>query len=117
MRAQPQNIRRHYGRKTTEVQIGVAKHLNSGQLSALLNLWRWRRTWYNPRLRTQNTQQAGNVDQAVSTANANTPAGLDNFQQQALFSYTTPPTGSTPGVVQAAIVNTPAVVAVHDALN
>jgi len=117
MNAQPQSVRRHYGRKTTEVRIGVAKHLNSGQLSALLNMWRFRRTWYNPLLRTQNTVQAGNIDQAVATANANTPGGLDNLQQQAIFSYTTPPSGGTPGIIQAGIINNPSIIAVHDALN
>jgi len=117
MRAQPQTIRRHYGRKTTEIQVGVAKHLNSGQLSALLNMWRYRRTWYNPLLRTQNTVQNGNIDQAIATANANTPGGLDNPGQQSLFSYTTPPNGSAPGVINAAIINNPALLATHDALN
>jgi hypothetical protein len=117
MKAQPQSIRRHYGEKTTEVQIGVAKHLNSGQLSALLNMWRYRRTWYNPLLRTQNTVQSGNIDQAIATANANTPDGLANLCQQSLFSYATPPTGNSPGVLSAAIVNDPAVVSANDALN
>jgi hypothetical protein len=117
MAAQPQSIRRHYGRKTTEVRIGVAKHLNSGQLSALLNMWRFRRTWYNPALRTQNTVQTGNVDQAVATANANTPGGLENLQQQALFSYLTPPAGNTPGLLQAAIIQPPALLAIHDSFN
>ena len=118
MNAQPQSIRRHYGKKTTEIQIGVAKHLNSGQLSALLNMWRFRRTWYNPLLRTQNTLgEAGNVDQAIDTGNANTPVGLENPAQTSIFSYTTAPSGSTPGVIAGGIVQNPALAGVHDALN
>jgi hypothetical protein len=103
MNAQPQSIRRHYGKKTTEVQIGVAKHLNSGQLSALLNMWRFRRTWYNPLLRTQNTVQSGNVDQAIDTGNANTPDGLQNKVAAVLYDYSALPSGSTPGVANSKV--------------
>jgi len=117
MAAQPQSIRRHYGKKTTEVQIGVAKHLNAGQLSSLLNMWRYRRTWYNPILRTQNTVQSASVDQAVTAGNANTPAGLDNPLQQSIFSYSVQPSGSTPGTIAAGIVQAPAVVYAHSGLN
>ena len=117
MNAQPQSIRRHYGKKTTEVQIGVAKHLNSGQLSALLNMWRFRRTWYNPLLRTQNTVQSGNVDQAIDTGNANTPDGLDNPVQQQIVNYTTLPDGSTPGVIASVVTNDPVRLVAHDNLN
>jgi hypothetical protein len=120
MNAQPQSIRRHYGKKTTEVQIGVAKFLNSGQLSALLNMWRYRRTWYNPLMRTQNTlDNSENVDQAIDTGNANSPEGLANPVQQQIISYTTQPdpATSTPGVIGAAIVNPPALLTIHDGLN
>ena len=117
MNAQPQNIRRHYGRKTTEVQIGVAKHLNAGQLSSLLNMWRYRRTWFNPVLRTQNTVQTGNVDQAVTTANANTPDGLTNILSQSIFAYSSQPSGSTPGVISAGIITDPNIVNTHAGLN
>jgi len=117
MNAQPQGIRRHYGKKTTAVQIGVAKFLNSGQLSALLNMWRYRRTWYNPLVRTQPASAGSNVDQAVTTGNANTPDGLANPLQESIFSYATLPDGSTPGVPSAGIVNAPSVVAAHDGLN
>jgi hypothetical protein len=117
MNAQPQSIRRHYGKKTTEVQIGVAKHLNSGQLSALLNMWRFRRTWYNPLLRTQNTVQSGNVDQAIDTGNANTPDGLDNPLQSQNVNYSTLPTGSTPGVIASVVTNDPVRLVAHDNLN
>lgn len=116
--AQPQSIRRHYGKHTTEVQIGVAKHLNSGQLSAILNMWRYRRTWYNPLMRTQNTlENSGNVDQAITTGNANSPGGLVNPFQDGVFVYSTPPGDTTPGVIAAGIINPPAIVAAHDAFN
>ena len=120
MNAQPQSIRRHYGKKTTEVQIGVAKHLNSGQLSALLNMWRYRRTWYNPLVRTQNTlNNSGNVDQAITAGNANSPAGLANPLQAGIFDYSTQPdpTTSTPGVIAGGIINDPSLAAVYDAFN
>ena len=118
MNAQPQSLRRHYGKKTTEIQIGVAKHLNSGQLSALLNMWRYRRTWYNPLLRTQNDLgESGDVDQAIDTGNANTPSGLKNSAQNSVFSYITPPSGSTPGVIGGCIVNDPAIIAINAGFN
>jgi hypothetical protein len=117
MNAQPQSIRRHYGKKTTEVQIGVAKHLNSGQLSALLNMWRFRRPWYNPLLRTQNTATGNNVDQAIDTGNANTPDGLNNPVQSQIVNYTTLPSGSTPGVIGGAIISNPSLLTVHDGFN
>jgi hypothetical protein len=120
MKAQPQSIRRHYGKKTTEVQIGVAKHLNSGQLSALLNMWRYRRPWYNPQLRTEPDQNTtSNVDQALDTGNANSPAGLVNTQQSGVFSYSTPPdpTTSTPGVISAGIIHKPDLLIIADGFN
>ena len=118
MNAQPQSLRRHYGKKTTEIQIGVAKHLNSGQLSALLNMWRYRRTWYNPQLRTQNDLgEAGNVDQAIDTGNANTPEGLKDFTTTGIFSYVTPPSGSDPGEIYSGIIQNPALAGIHDDLN
>ena len=113
----PQSIRRHYGKKTTEVQIGVAKHLNSGQLSTLLNMWRFRRPWYNPLLRTQNTATGNNVDQAIDTGNANTPDGLNNPVQSQIVNYTTLPSGSTPGVIGGAIINNPSLLTIHDGFN
>jgi hypothetical protein len=118
MNAQPQSVRRHYGKKTTEVQIGVAKHLNSGQLSALLNMWRFRRPWYNPLMRTQPaTNASSNVDQALDTGNANTPDGLDNPLQQQIINYSTLPSGSTPGVIASVVTNDPVRLVAHDNLN
>jgi hypothetical protein len=118
MNAQPQSIRRHYGMRTTEVQIGVAKHLNSGQLSAILNMWRYRRTWYNPLMRTQNTlDNSGNVDQAITTANANSPSGLTNPLQTSVYAYSSPPSGATPGVISGGIISPPGLLPVHDGFN
>ena len=117
MRAQCQGIRRHYGRMTTQVQIGINKYLSAGQLSSLFNMWRFRRPWYNPLLRTQNTVQNSNVDQAIATGNANSPEGLVNPQINAWLNYATQPTGSTPGTVSSAIIAHPEVLSVHDGLN
>ena len=55
MNAQIQSIEEDFFAKTTTVQIGVAKHLNSGQLSSMLNMWHSRRTWYNTGIRTDPT--------------------------------------------------------------
>jgi hypothetical protein len=46
MNAQIQSISEDYFTKDVTVEIGVASHLNSGQLSALLNMWRGRRNWF-----------------------------------------------------------------------
>jgi hypothetical protein len=118
MDAQPQGIRRHYGKKTTEIQIGVSKWLTAEELSVILNMWRYRRTWYNPNLRTQNNlSDSSNIDQAIATGNANSPGGLKNPLQNGIFSYTTQPSGTTPGVIAGGIVQNPALVTVHDAFN
>ena len=45
MNAQIQEIVEDYGACETTVKIGVAKHLNAGQLSSLLNMFRNRRSW------------------------------------------------------------------------
>ncbi len=44
MNAQIQDIEENWGRKETRVRVGVSKHLSADQLSALLNMWRFRRT-------------------------------------------------------------------------
>jgi hypothetical protein len=85
-------VRRQYGRHETSVRIGVAKHLNSGQLSALLNMWRFRRPWYNPAVRSDNTAggTGGLVDQPVTAGNDNTTPGLENPTKTAVIIYNTP---------------------------
>ena len=92
MKAQVQEVRRQYGRHETSVRIGVAKHLNSGQLSALLNMWRFRRPWYNPAVRSDNTAggTGGLVDQPVTAGNDNTTPGLENPTKTAVIIYNTP---------------------------
>jgi len=91
MKAQVQEVRRLYGRHETSVRIGVAKHLNAGQLFSLLNMWRWRRPWYNPAVRSDNTAggTGGLVDQPVTAGNDNTTAGQENHSKTAVIIYNT----------------------------
>lgn len=99
MNAQIQEITEDYGNHETSVQIGVSKILSAGNLSQLLNMWRFRRTWYNPAIRTDNTVIGGGaVDMAKSASGANTVTGLDMQQQQTLIDYSTMPSGTSPGV-------------------
>jgi hypothetical protein len=105
MNAQIQRITEDYGRHQTGVKIGVSKILNAGQLSDLFKMWRNRRTWYNPALRSNNTISAsGTVDMAKSTGNANTTQGIQNDVSAVLTDYSTLPTGSTPGVVNSSVI-------------
>jgi hypothetical protein len=72
MNAQPQSILEDYGTKETFVQIGVANELTAGQLSSLLNMWAYRRTWYNPAVRADNSLASGgevNMPDAIGAAN------------------------------------------------
>lgn len=96
MNAQIQSIDEDYGTHSTTVQIGVAKHLNSGQLSALLNMWKFRRQWYNPACRTDSSQGGGGQQQfAKSTGQSNTTAGVESLGRTQHIDYTgaggTPP--------------------------
>lgn len=79
MNAQIQSISEEYGTHTTSVKIGVNKILSAGQLSSLFNMWRFRRTWYNPSLRTSNAVGGGSsqIDMGKSTGQANTAQGLE----------------------------------------
>jgi hypothetical protein len=106
MAAQPQEISRHYGTHETSVRIGVARHLNSGQLSALLNMWRFRRVWYNPLMRTNNANAGvgGTVAQPVTAGNSDTVPGIHAPVSQAYNSYATPPSGTTPGVIANTVI-------------
>lgn len=107
MNAQIQEISEDYGKHETSVQIGVSKHLQSGQLSALFNMWRFRRTWYNPNIRSDNTilSGGGEVDMAKSNGGANTTEGLETMTLFQLVDYSTPPSGSSPGVISGAILH------------
>jgi hypothetical protein len=111
MAAQPQEITRHYGMHETSVRIGVARHLNSGELSALLNMWHNRRTWYNQLMQTDNSQASGGiVAQPVTAGNSDTVNGLQSPLLQSFISYSSAPTGTTPGVIANAATVDPTVV-------
>ena len=105
MKAQPQSIVKDYGTKETFVQIGVAKHLTAGQLSSLLNMWAFRRTWYNPALRADNSVAVGGlVAMPDATPSANATGGVANHNDLVTTDYATPgdPTSDIKGQVKAA---------------
>lgn len=112
MNAQIQSIEEDWFKKTVNVQIGVANHLNAGQLSSLLNAWRFRRPWFNPALRSDNAAggTGGLVDLPVTAGSANSLDGVVNNGQQANVDYSTAPVGSTPGVISGKIDNNPNVI-------
>src|SRR5205814_3598429 len=108
MGAQIQEIEEDWGTKETTVRIGVAKHLSADQLSAFLNMWRYRRPWYNPAIRGDNTVAAGgSVEMPTTSGHANTVEGLENEGQTSNTLYTTAPSGTTPGVVDAQLNHNP----------
>ena len=95
MNAQIQEIEEDYGAFTTSVRIGISAILSAGQLSALFNMWRFRRTWYNPNLRSDNTLVgSGNVDMAKASGDANTTVGLRESPLQVVTNYSVQPDGS-----------------------
>jgi hypothetical protein len=111
MHAQIQDIAEYWGEKQTEIRIGVAKHLNADQLSALLNMSRYRRAWYNPLLKADNTvATAGEIQMPVTAGQANTVPGLSIPQQQAHTLYSVAPVGSTPGTVSGQINHDPKII-------
>ena len=84
----------------------------------MLNMWRYRREWFNPAVRTDNTQvNGGAVDMAKAASGSNTLDGLANARQRNIFQYTTQPSGSTPGVIAAGMISNPSDLTVHDGLN
>jgi hypothetical protein len=101
MNAQIQAIEEDYFNHTTTVQIGVAKHLNAGQLSSILNMWRFRRNWYNPALRNNPNAGGASNQIAKSTGQSNTVATPPADGRQQHIDYTTPPnlTTNTAGVL------------------
>jgi hypothetical protein len=104
MKAQIQDIVEEWGDKQTSVRIGVARHLNADQLSALLNMSRFRRAWFNPLLKADNTvASSGEIQMPVTAGQANTVEGLENQQQLAIKIYSSPPSGSTPGTISGQI--------------
>lgn len=90
MNAQPQSIIEDYGTKETFLQIGVANHLTAGQLSSLLNMWAFRRPWYNPAVRADNSvANGGEVAMPQTAGGANTTAGLVNHNEFVTTDYAT----------------------------
>jgi hypothetical protein len=117
MKAQVQEVRRDYGRHETSVRIGVAKHLNAGQLSALLNMWRFRRPWYNPAVRSDNTAggSGGLVDQPITAGNDNSTAGQENSMRTAVINYITP--GVPSSGIASIEINDSSVAAINSLMN
>lgn len=108
MRAQIQEITEDWGNKETSIKIGIAKHLSADQLSALLNMARTRRSWYNPLLKADNTAaSSGEVEMPITAGQANTVEGLKAPGLDTQTVYSTPPSGSTPGVIAAQINHDP----------
>jgi hypothetical protein len=71
-------------------------------------MWRYRRAWFNPALRVDNTAAGtGEVDMAKSHGDANTAKGVGDKGQEAHTDYETPPSGSTPGVIAGQINHAP----------
>jgi hypothetical protein len=91
MNAQPQSIIEDFGTRETFVQIGVANHLSAGQLSSLLNMWAFRRPWYNPAVRADNSvANGGEVSMPQTAGGANATGGLANHSELVTTDYETP---------------------------
>lgn len=118
MNAQIQEISEDYGTHTTSIQIGISRMLSAGGLSALLNMWRFRRTWFNPNIRTDNSVLGGGeVDMSKSNGQANTTSGLETTGAMVLFDYSVLPSGSTPGTVTSKSIFDPVHVTQNAGLN
>ena len=88
MNAQIQSISEDFGTHTTSVQIGVASNLNAGQLSSLLNMWRGRRAWYNPAIRTTGSGGLSTVvDTAISSGQSNGVDGVQGNHAMSFYDY------------------------------
>ena len=106
MNAQIQEIVENYGARETTVKIGVAKHLNAGQLSSLLNMWRNRRTWFNPAVQTQPAGGIGStIDSAKATGQANTTHGLQQLGQAQHLDYPLDSSGNPTGAPATGVIN------------
>jgi hypothetical protein len=105
MNAQPQSIIEDFGTRETFVRIGVANHLTAGQLSSLLNMWAFRRPWYNPSVRADNSvANGGEVAMPQTAGSANATSGLANHNEFVTTDYATPgdPTSTVNGQIKAA---------------
>jgi hypothetical protein len=103
MNAQPQSIIEDYGTRETFLRIGVSNHLTAGQLSSLLNMWAFRRPWYNPAVRADNAAaNGGEVTMPQTAGGANTTGGLANHNEFVTTDYATPgdPTSSVNGQIK-----------------
>jgi len=103
MNAQPQSVIEHFGTRETFVQIGVSNHLTAGQLSSLLNMWAFRRPWYNPAVRADNaTANGGAVAMPQTAGGANATNGLANHSEFVTTDYLTAndPTSTIKGQIK-----------------
>ena len=91
MKAQPQSVIEDFGTRETFVRIGVSNHLTAGQLSSLLNMWAFRRPWYNPAVRADNSvANGGEVAMPQTSGSANATGGLANHNEFVTTDYATP---------------------------
>jgi len=99
-------------RQPSTVQIGVAKHLNAGQLSSILNMWRFRRSWYNPALRNNPNAGGGSNQIGKSSGQSNTVAVPPADGRQQHIDYTAPPdlTTNTAGAVGGVLNHDPKII-------
>lgn len=103
MNSQPQSIIEDYGTKETFVKIGVQNDLTAGQLSSILNMWAFRRPWYNPAVRADNSvANGGQVNMPDATGSANATGGIVNHNDFVTTDYATPgdPTSNINGQVK-----------------
>lgn len=104
MNAQPQSIIEDYGTRETLLRIGVSNHLTAGQLSSLLNMWAFRRPWYNPAVRADNSAaNGGEVTMPQTGGGANATGGLVNHNEFVTTDYAVPgdPTSAVNGQIKA----------------
>jgi len=104
MNAQPQSVTEDFGTRETFVRIGVSNHLTAGQLSSLLNMWAFRRPWYNPAVRADNSvANGGEVAMPQTAGGANATGGLANHNELVTTDYATPgdPTSSVNAQIKA----------------
>jgi hypothetical protein len=116
MNAQVQSVRETWGRYTTEVRIGPARHLSAAQLSSLLNAWRYRRLWYNPLLRTDNSlvENGASVEMPVTAGSANSVDGVPAPAHTTVVDHSTPgdPTSAPNAIIE---VSAPIVTQINNA--
>jgi hypothetical protein len=84
MAAQICSIQRDYGTHQTTVQLGAEKHLSAQQLSSFLNMWRYRREWVNPAVRSDNSQTSGQVDMMITGGGGASSRGVESKAQKTI---------------------------------